>query len=373
MKTGSRLPVKGSGRCLLASRRSIALLPQNFRIFKEMPGALLRDEFREHIAKTGSPETFPGIFGAPLDKKEVFWKIHAFSIDRTKREQGDMAYCPMCHQYNKYLEGEFVWLPRLQAVAAIGHECAAKENRAAADKEYKARKQQEDEEYYLLDNLHYVAARLKVVVAVSEAATEALRIFRLLRKDAPSAVSQLRRVKKNNARLIVVETIDGAAAITGPAGFRGTSGVQTRDAVFGTLSGFAAVQVEFNPKAELDKIAEVLRRHSGCATQNDALNRVCQMSDRDRKWATAELQRAEADFQKLQGKMREFCEFFSAANIERISRWVSHPEHPSPFTVKRIEQSAGTVITIRSAKDDVRVVIKPTLYTYAADWPVASG
>ena len=239
-------------------RCEIAVEHPRFQLFKDMPGDYLAEEFLAHISTTGVPESFRGIHPGPLDKTEPFRKLATFSIDRLKRPDGDMAYCPMCHQPNKYLEGAFVYLTEMKAVAAIGHECAAKENRAAADKEYRARRDQRAEEDYLLANLPHVAHKMNAIRAVRPAAAEALRVFRLLRKDAPDAVRQLRAIKQKGARLTVAETIDAKLADIGPSGFKGSSGKQTRDVVFGSLAGTTAVINDFNPVAELNRIEAVL-------------------------------------------------------------------------------------------------------------------
>lgn len=258
-------------------RREIAVEPPLFRLFKDMPGDYLAEEFIAHIRTTGAPESFPGIHPGPLAKTEPFRKLAAFSIERMKRPDDDMAYCPMCHQPNKYLEGALVYLTDLKAIAAIGHECAAKENRAAADKEYRARRDQRAEEDYLLANLPHVVRKLASISEVRPAAAEALRVFRLLRKDAPDAVRQLRAIKQKGARLTVAETIDAKLAEIGPSGFKGSSGRQTRDALFGVLAGTTAVINDFNPVSDLNRIETVLRAVPDCRSEDEALEAICRM------------------------------------------------------------------------------------------------
>lgn len=43
-----------------------------FRLFKDMPGQYLIDEFLAHLRTTAEPESFAGIHPGPLDKTEPF-------------------------------------------------------------------------------------------------------------------------------------------------------------------------------------------------------------------------------------------------------------------------------------------------------------
>lgn len=355
-------------------RREIAVEHPLFRLFKDMPGDYLAEEFLAHIRTTGAPESFPGIHPGPLAKTEPFRKLAAFSIDRMKRPDGDMAYCPMCYQPNKYLEGALVYLTDLKAIAAIGHECAAKENRAAADKDYRARRDQRAEEDYLLANLPHVARKLASISEVRPAAVEALRVFRLLRKDAPDAVRQLRAIKQKGARLTVAETIDAKLAEIGPSGFKGSSGKQTRDAVFGVLAGTTAVINDFNPVSELNRIETVLRAFPECRSEDEALEAICRMLDAERKWATTRLRQTDSDFRKFQARMADFCAFFATANIARIDAWTQHPEHPSRFRIQRAEQRGSVILSISSYEDRFRAIIAPVIESYRAEeWPFADS
>jgi hypothetical protein len=352
-------------------RREIAVEHPLFRQFKDMPGDYLAEEFLAHIRATGAPEVFPGIHPGPLDRAEPFRKLAEFSIARMKRPDGDMAYCPMCHQPNKYLEGAFVYLTELKAVAAIGHECAAKENRTAAEKDYRARRDQRTEEDYLLANLPHVVRKMDAIRAVRPAAAEALRVFRLLRKDAPNAVRLLRAIKQAGARLTIAETIDATIAEIGPSGFKGSSGKQTRDAVFGVLAGTTAVINDYNPMAELSRIEAILKAFTECGSEYDALEAICRMPDAERKWATSRLRQTDGDFRKFQARMADFCAFFTAENISRIDAWTQHPEHPARFRIKRAEQQGAMILSISSYEDRFRVVIAPVIESYRAEWPFA--
>lgn len=344
-----------------------------FRLFRDMPGRNLIDDFLAHIRTTAEPESFAGIHPGPLDKTEPFRKLTPFSIDRRKRADGSMAYCPMCRQYNKFREGAFVYLPRLQAVAAIGHECAAKENRAAAERDYRTRRDREIEENYLLANLPDVPAKLTAISQVRPAAAEALRVFRLLRKNAPSVQRQLRSVKQQDRRLIVAETIADNIAVIGPSGFRRADGRQTRDVVFGLLAGTTAVINNYDPVTELDNIELTLKPYATFPTEEAALDAICEMDPDDRKRATIQLRNSDGAFRKFQNRIEDFCAFFSPDNIRRINAWTSHPEHPAQFTITRTSKPEGINLTIQSIENPLfRATISPVITAYQAKWPYST-
>ncbi|MCZ8081447.1 MAG: hypothetical protein O9289_20075 [Rhodobacteraceae bacterium] len=144
---------------------------------------------------------------------------------------------------------------------------------------------------------------MDAIRAVRPAAAEALRVFRLLRKDAPNAVRLLRAIKQTGARLTIAETIDAKIAEIGPSGFKGSSGKQTRDAVFGVLAGTTAVINDYNPMAELSRIEAVLKAFTECGSEYDALEAICRMPDAERKWATSRLRQMDGDFRKFQARM----------------------------------------------------------------------
>jgi len=122
--------------------------------------------------------------------------------------------------------------------------------------------------------------------------------------------------------------IKGEIAAVGPSGFKGGSGIQTRDIGFGILSGTTAVISDYNPLSELDRIAAVLRRHDRGSTEGAALDYTASLSDNERRRAAIELREADRAFYKFSHRLDDFCAFLALDNIERISAWASHREHP---------------------------------------------
>lgn len=340
------------------------------RLFKDRPGKYLVEDFLAHVRTTGQPETFPGIHPGPLDKTEPFLKLAPFGVPRPKRPRGDMVPCPMCHQANKYLSGALVYLPRLQAIAAIGHECSDSDTRLAADREYRARRDREQEEDYLLANVPVIPARLAMLKELQPVAREALGIYRAFRKKAPSVQRQLRDIRQRGARLIVTETIEGDLASVGPSGFRGGGGIQTRDVGFGVLAGATAVISDYNPLSELARIVAMLRRHDQGSREEATLDYAASLNDAERRRAVIELREADRAFYKFRDRLDDFCAFFSPDNIERISAWASHPEHPAPFLIRHSTVDGVAVVLIKTR--DEHFVARPGVATArpAVSWPM---
>ena len=125
----------------------------------------------------------------------------------------------MCHQRNKFLKGWLVWVPRLQVLAAIGCECADKETRDAASREHKARRDQEREEDFLLENMPLIPLQCSCVLRARSVADEAQRIFQLFRRNGSHFQRLLRQATKTDSRLKISEEISGTSGL--PAGIRG--------------------------------------------------------------------------------------------------------------------------------------------------------
>ena len=357
-----------------ACRQTESAERPRFRTYKDMPGSYLREAFIAHIRATGTPESFPGIHPGPIDKAEPFCKLTDFSIDRGRRPGGDMAFCPMCHQLNKILQGSLIYLTRIRAVAAIGHECAVRENRAAAEKDYRARRDRETWEDYLIGSLPHVAAKLAAINVVRPAADEATRVVRRLQKDAPGAVRQLRETNRTHGgQLIIAETIDATIARIGPSGFQGANGRQTRDIMFGLLIGTTAIITNYNPARELDQIGAILEKCPMCTTEEEALEAVCQLTEKDCKWTATNLRETDRSFRRFQSRIADFCSFFTTDNIARIDAWTRHPEHPSPFRITRRQEFGSVTLSISGYEDRLKVSVAPVIEDYRAEWPFAGG
>jgi hypothetical protein len=335
------------------------------KVFRTRPGQDFIDEFLAHVRETGRPETFPGLHPGPIANTEPFFTLKPFSIDRKKRPPRNKAPCPMC-QPNKYLNGSLSYFPQLEAVAAVGHCCAAKENREAASREYRQRTLRDEQETYLLAHIPLVPDFLSVIQRTRPAASEARRIYRHFRKRGVEFHRELHPIKMVNGRLSVSEQIEGEIAAVGPAGFRSPgSRVNIREIEFGTLGGMIALNRDYNPVGELDRIESRLRPHNHAKNEDDILEYITAMTPQIRLATTVQLREARNHYSKFQARMANFCAFFAPENLGRIHNWASHPARPERFQVSL----TGNRCTFRSRLSACVIVLDPILWTYDYPWP----
>jgi hypothetical protein len=343
--------------------------PPIFRIFKDRPTRFFLDEFRDHIRKTNQPEIFAGLHRGPISKSARFQKLLEFTVDQQKRPQKDKVPCPMC-QPNKFLNGWLIYLPDLQAVAAIGHCCADQENLAAADRRYKDERLRDYEEDYLLANLPFVEARLATLLQVRLAAEEARRIYLHFRGKGSEFQKALRKVKEHSGLLTITEEIAGEIAAYGPSGLRSSGSTrQTRDIVCGRLEGSTALIAEYNPVKELDLISNWLNGLRCEPTTEAALNWIIGLSAKERHSATVLLKEADDRFANFQKRIRDFCAFFDRDNIARIDTWGSHPQSPYQFRASIGDDRGRRICSFERMGTAFRVVLNPVLWRYEATWP----
>lgn len=342
---------------------AIADRDASYRIFKTPPGQYLIDNFLKHVRETGRPETFPGLHHGPIVQTEAFILLKPFEIDRKKRSDGNLAPCPMC-QPNKYLRGSLIYLPDLQAVAAIGHCCADKENLAQATQEYRERVARDQEHDYLLAHVPLIPACLAVVAQVLPAAREAERIYRHFRKAGASFQRPLRLVTKSTRLLTVHEHLKSEAA--GLAGGRDSaSNITSRTIELGYLRGTIAVTNDYNPVRELERIDEAVRPHNHSETDDALLDYVTNLDSKNRHAVTVKLRQAGTDYSRFQNRIANFCDFFAPENMVLIQQWASHPDNPYRFEVSW----KGHERIFRRDGEFCRFAIDPVLWTYKHTWP----
>jgi hypothetical protein len=86
----------------------------------------------DHLIKTASPETFPGLDWDPPKGFQQPVIIREIVLDRRKRPRGDtprdsLAPCALCcPDAPKALKGALVFLPQGECYSWIGHECSSK-------------------------------------------------------------------------------------------------------------------------------------------------------------------------------------------------------------------------------------------------------
>ena len=337
----------------------------NFKIYRDRPSLLLNGQFKRHIERTASPETFPGIHPGPIPKSAKFKILLPFEISGQKRPEGDRAPCPMC-QPNKYLRGALVWFPELEAVAPIGHCCADKENMAAAKEEFQQEQAQRSNEDFLLRVLPHVPTVLDIVQRSRPAASEALEVYRHLRRDCVYFRKSLKSAGKTG-RLTLEERIEGDQQDIGPAGL-GKDG-RSRNIEFGILRGSTALISDYHPIADLARVYRDCENYCASASEEAALDFIVKLDRKAVGDAVRKLSHARTSYLRFKDRLRDFLSFFDEANIATINNWASHPLNPAPFTAHLSARSHGKSLELRRPVETIRINLHSSMWECNFDFP----
>lgn len=334
--------------------------------YREPPYHII-EAFKKHIKETGQPETFPGLYWGRLGANEPFEILTDFSVDLKKRPERNYVPCPMCKAKEKFLEGSLVFVFSRQCIAIIGHDCAAAEVKHEARSKKKQADKRQHQEDFLLSRLQRVPVMLKNVRELIKVAGEIESIHRDFRRGAPDIQRMLREVRKSGGELKLTEVVDNDAATLGPR----TKGVIARDHNVGLLIGAQAVASNLSLIAPLRALEQWLIPFDGCSDEHAALNKTIELLDINQaEKAVDYIGEADRRMAKLTFEMAQFCQFFSAANIDGIRRWAVHPLQQRPFEMERQYRSEGVVVTMsrRARTDSDWQYARLVLPDHLADW-----
>lgn len=246
-----------------------------YTTYREAPFHL-REPFTEHVKRTYTPETFPGLYWGRLNTNEPFEIIRDFAVDRKKRPNGDYIPCPMCRKREKFLEGALVFIFARQCIAIIGHDCAAAEVKHAALSKKKrddARRHQED---FLMSKLHLVPGTLQTVERLKPIAKQIDGIYHAFRNGAPTIQKALRQARKDGGgELVLSEILDNEVVRFDAKVPRKI----TEDYRFGWLRGEAMVRTNTRFLTELRIVEQWLLSFADCDDEEKALNKTIELID----------------------------------------------------------------------------------------------
>lgn len=287
----------------------------------------LVDRICAHIATSGEPETLTELHPGPIGKDEPFLIVRELSIPRDRRADGRMAPCPMC-QPNKFLDGRLVWFTNLQALAAIGHCCAGRDTRLAAEREFRAREAKARAEDFLLQALPGLAALRAVGANLAPRVDATQTVFDRFRNAGAAFQRALRQATRGSGILSVAEII-GPRLQGGPSGLR-TSGstVETRDVSFGILSGPAAVASRCAVADDLAAVVGLLAVFPPIVDEDGALDYLAALDDTALLACERRLRDIQNKLGEIGTRLDDIAAFFTAANAARISAWGSHRDAP---------------------------------------------
>jgi hypothetical protein len=362
------------GASSVASVQQSSGLP--YRQFKERPTSIFIDHVTARLRETELPEDIPELFRNRIPKDAKFFIIKKIDIDGKKRPEGDQAPCPMCTP-NRFLSGALVWLPEMQCCAVIGHCCADREARAAADREFRFRAKRDHEENVLLETLLLVPQRLAACRGSMPAAIEARRLFRKFRKESSLVQHQLRNVTRNyGGRLVLPEIIRGGEDdeekendYVGPQGFGRRGQIETREHVFGMLAGAIATVKDYNPVKELETVTRQLQSIENVPTPDGFLDFIVGMTDKQRSAAVAILELSERGAIKFANRLTTFRAFMSRPNADRLNKFGTNDHNTFQFDVE-FDMIKGTPrLSIKHHGNWCRLHMNEALHGFKFEWP----
>jgi hypothetical protein len=307
------------------------------------PDRRIEEALREHIRQTGTPESFPGVILKPLPlgaRPELV--LRNYTIDRSKREDGQYAPCAQCSPHApKYLTGGVIWCPD-GWLRQFGCDCVEKAIGGAAFRTMNLERVQLEAEReaddFLLSNWAWVS-RLRdyvqeasvVAAALAEnrdAIDTKLRGWRSkVREAARSSDSQLvvsrrRRIER-----------DESGERIGPRGFGGSDGYETVQEAIGPFVGRIAVSASFDPAAWVQEVESLIP--AGCwDTADSAFEVTAGWSTAQRVERVRHLRDAASRTAIVSRKIEEGRQFFTAEALRRLGRWGGDREAALPFTVR---------------------------------------
>lgn len=354
-----------------------------WRRFKDRPTNIWIEETVRQIKETGYPEWVDSLNRNRIPKNSAFFILKSeVSVDIRKRS-GDLCPCPMCTP-NRFKTGSLVWFRDLECCGFIGNCCADHDVLARATNELKWRTRRDSEDDYLLATLPLVTRKMEILEQLKPVALEALRTFRHIRKAIPQVHAELRRMKRHHdAKLVLTEVLsddedDDRKNYIGPAAFgRGKRGVETRDHVFGTFVGQTAVLTDYNPVKEL---ATLLRQIDsihveGVATEEDALEFICRMSDAEKRAAVAVLRDlVDPGVVKFADRLKDLAAFFCRENGEMFHAFFTSPLNTVYFSVEyEVVRGSKRLVFSRGSSRENRHIITLPSWPAKLDfrWPTA--
>lgn len=364
-------------RGVKGSSTDTKLLP--WRPFKDRPTGYWIDETVTRIKETAQPELIDSLYRNHIPKDARFRVLkHLITVDGTKRPEGDNCPCPMCTP-NRFLTGSLVWFPDLQCCAFIGNCCANDDVLAEAEKEWKWREKRRTEEDYLLAALPLVGAKLTILETLKPIAFEAVRSYRKIRNTLPQVHEQLRRMKQHyGGQLTLTEIIRDESQENnddyyGPAGFkgRGKDGIESRDHVFGTFSGHIAVHRDYNPTKELEHIHRSLTSVAANSYGQEALDFICDMSEKQRHAAVVILQSAEESMVKFKARLSDLSLFFTRQNADKLNRFFTHDLNSIYYKVEYTTVRGQPTLRFKKGVSNYDLIRGSWADKLEFDWPTS--
>lgn len=268
-------------------------------IFEEKPSLDFRTRFLAHTKKTGSPETFSGLYLGKIQKGEPFKLLCDFDVPREKRPDDEVP-CPICWQPSQFMYGWLAWFHERGWVACIGPTCADRLQEALDEF-------QKTEELHLIDNELRGLLRLTVAwrteLEMAKIAAEKIDGLKSdFNKFGKMCKTPLKPVYKQGGEL--------SADISG------------RKQVFGRLAGGDILEGRSMFSQPIDKALSLAVKHACADDAESVARRVLELSTRGlSKTARDELREIKKLYASAVNHMNAYKSFFDPRNLNAIAKW----------------------------------------------------
>jgi hypothetical protein len=317
-----------------APRTSLVLCPE----YRSQPSGLVIEAFLEHVATTGSPETFASISTKRPPEHGRLGVLAQFYADRSKRADGNLAPCPICSPYDpQYLRGLLIWCEASQAIYAIGTDCGRKlwqngrlDQAIAQYNQSRTRNAVEDA---LLERLPYVPAFRLWLADHLEIARAADRLTKGFKKNAPRVYAAVKDAMANDGQLLV----NAGDRTAGAGPFR--------------LTGSSFVKHSFGAAARLERLNTERLEHLDFGSDPlECIEAISRIRPIEQTLALKWLRDARSEAEKVFRHLDDCWTFLSAANMQVLTKWSD--ARSAPFRVAAHVHKGRVKIYVYQGRDD---------------------
>lgn len=366
---------------LVAKRRKVIVSgtqgePYSHGPYFTRPDRAVEDALREHIKLTGTPESFAGMILRPLPPDAtVELVLKGYTIDRSKRADGQRAPCAQCSSASpKYLNGGVIWCRQDGWMRQFGCDCV---ERAIGTVEYRLMEDRKkecdalrDADDFLLTNWWFVEVLLQYLDALLPLAKELENNRDRIDHTLRGWRTKLREATKESGQLLIhrqqkIQRDEDGERI-GPRGFSGSGEFDTVTESMGPFMGAAFVERTFDPVDAVTRLRVLLpdgtwRDEDAAFEASERMGAVARVS------VVKRLRRIATETPRVAARLEEARLFFTPEAIHRLGVWGADKETLFPFTARVIKED----VEIRHAGRSCRIALLNSLSTPALDDRIA--
>jgi len=319
----------------------------------------LRKAFFEFAKDGGRPEDFFAVSNGRLSKQEPYIIIAEFKIPIKKRLDGEYIPCANCRPGSgKFLEGRWIYAPRLRRTFLIGRDCADKSVSAAASREFRNRMTYTAALENLVAILPLLPQMIAALDAARPAATGADRLVAKLRRDAGPLIRTLAATLKQHGEYLIV--FDDEVVVQ--AGRRMNKPIRV-----GMLPGATlALQVPLAFERQLQHLRVLFNALNDAGEAPTVKERLGRLSVQEVLQMEKALKKSERQALQFLQNIDAIRRFFSPATMRDLQKWGEDPRN-THRTIVTEEQGSWSISDV--AGSDVLIPTWPALQNFKMSWP----